>query len=84
MHALYTGNTLFVPSKAKKFFHVGVMIAMSLTQGGSGFQFISEAMYDYLCGKEITSINVTIDDVGNSEIRNLINKEPDRKGNRII
>ena len=50
------------------------MMAMSLTQGGSGFQYIAEPMYDYLCGKEITSINITVEDVTNGEVRNLIEK----------
>ena len=47
-------------------------MAMSLVQGGSGFPYMAPPMYDYLCGVEIPSIKVAIDDVPSCEVRQLL------------
>ena len=45
---------------------------MSLVQGGSGFPYMAPPMYDYLCGIDILSIKVILDDVPSCEVRKLL------------
>ena len=47
-------------------------MAMSLVQGGSGFLYIAPPMYDYLCGIDILSITLTLDDVPSCDVRKLL------------
>jgi len=47
-------------------------MAMSVVQGGSGFQFMAPPMYKYLCGSEIPLISIEIDDIPNTRIRHLL------------
>ena len=42
----------------RSYYYIGQLMAASLTQGGSGFPFIYEGVYSYLCGKEPSSIPV--------------------------
>jgi len=49
-------------------------MAMSLVQGGSGFPFLAPPMYDYLCGREISTIEVCMQDVPNLEVLSLLEK----------
>ena len=36
--------------QTNKFLYVGRLMAISLVQGGSGFPFFAQPMYEYLCG----------------------------------
>ena len=47
-------------------------MAMSLVQEGSGFPYFAPPVYEYLCGAELSSIKVTVDDVPNLEVRAFI------------
>jgi hypothetical protein len=49
-------------------------MAMSLVHGGSGFPFFAPPMYQYLCGMEVSSIDVRMEDVPNLEVRSLLEK----------
>ena len=40
------------------FFRMGQLIAMSVVQGGCGFPFFSEAVFDYICHGDVTRIHV--------------------------
>ena len=51
---------------------MGQLMAMSLVQEGSGFSFMAPPMYKYLCGIEMASIDVTVKDVPNEEVKALI------------
>ena len=47
---------------------------MSLAQGGSGFPFFANCVFDYICGKDINDIKVEIDAVHNCEAHDLLTK----------
>ena len=57
-----------------KFANVGKLIAMSLSQDGSGFPFFSPCLYQYLSGKELCNIKVIPDEVPDFEARDLLYK----------
>ena len=42
---------------------------MGITQGSSGFCFIATSLYTYLCGSDISAIEVPEDEVLNYEVR---------------
>ena len=52
---------------------MGQLMAMSLVQEGSIFSFMAPPMYmyKYLCGIEMASIDVTVEDVPNEEVKAL-------------
>ncbi len=47
-------------------------MCMSLAQGGAGFPFFSNVIFEYLCGKE--NIKVDTDSVPNEQGRQLLLK----------
>ena len=60
--------------QTKKFYHLGRLMSMSLVQGGSGFPFFAPPMFKYLCGVEMSSIEVSQQDVPNLEVLSLLKK----------
>ena len=60
--------------QTNKFEHVGKLMAMSLIQGGSGFPYLAPPMYDYLCGKDAISIEVSAEDVPSIDVTQLLQK----------
>ena len=57
----------------KKFLHIGRLMAMGVVQGSSGVPFFSPPVNEYLCGKDVLSITVTLQDVPLYEVRELLN-----------
>lgn len=51
---------------------MGQLMAMSLVQEGSGFPYIAPPVYEYLCGAELSTIDPTIEDVPNLEVKSFI------------
>ena len=49
-------------------------MAMGLVQGSSGIPFLSHPVYEYLSGKDILSITVTMLDVPLYEVRELLDQ----------
>ena len=47
-------------------------MAISLLQEGSGFPFFAPPIYQYLCGADIATIEVAMEDIPDFEVRNLI------------
>ena len=47
-------------------------MAMGVVQGSSGVPFFSPPVYEYLCGKDVLSITVTLQDVPLYEVRELL------------
>ena len=44
-------------------------MAMGLVQGSNGIPFFSPPVYEYLCGKDILSMTVTLQNVPLCEVR---------------
>ena len=61
-------------SQNKKFLHIGRLMAMGIVQGSSGVPFFSPPVYEYLCGSDMLSVAVTLEDVPVYEVRELLNK----------
>ena len=49
-------------------------MAMGLVQGSSGFPFFSPPAYEYLCGKDVLSITVTLQNVPLYDARELLDQ----------
>ena len=49
-------------------------MAVSLTQGGSGFPFIHEGVYSYLCGTEPSSIPVDLNAIPEFDVQQTAKK----------
>ena len=47
-------------------------MAMSLAQQGNGFPFFGSSTFLYLCGKDISTIEVPVDEVPDHKTRTLI------------
>lgn len=45
---------------------------MSLVQGGSGFPFFSQSLYDYICGKDVCSIQPTFDEIPDTSLKTTL------------
>ena len=54
--------------------HVGTLMAVALSQGGSGFPFFAPCILEYLKGTSIQDIKVTIEAVADWETRDLLMK----------
>ena len=47
---------------------------MSILQGGNGFPFLADAVYDYFCTGVYTGINVTNEEIPDSTLQFVIEK----------
>ncbi len=61
--------------KESTFYHVGILMALSLLHGGSNFSFFfGNSTYAYLSGIPLPSITVNSDEVPDYEVQVLIDK----------
>ena len=51
---------------------MGVLIALSVAQGGSGFPHLCKSVYDYLCGRDPNDIAINF--IPDSEARSTVEK----------
>ncbi len=49
-------------------------MAMAVAQDGSGFPFFATCLYDYICGKDLTDIEVDIEMVPDAEAYILLSE----------
>ncbi len=42
--------------QSNTYYKIGVLMAVSLAQGGSGFPFLYEGVYEYLSGKDLALV----------------------------
>lgn len=47
---------------------------MSLVQGGTGFPFFAQCVYDYLCGKYVSTMIVGPDQIPDPEVTEMLRK----------
>lgn len=76
LQVLFETTFVLIPSfmQAKKFEKLGQLMAMSLSQSGSGFPFFASCMFDYICGKDVNEVTVDINNVPDYEARDLLFK----------
>ena len=65
-------DVCFLFLKVKEILLHWALMAMALTQGGSGFPLMAPPVYHYLCGTDMASILVAEEDVPNFEVRHLL------------
>ena len=46
--------------QSNTFYKLGVLLALSVAQGGMGFRSLFKGVFDYLCGKEPRSITLDV------------------------
>lgn len=51
---------------------IGMLIGVSIVQGGSGYPFFAPCFYSYLCGADISSIIIGRDEIPHGEIRMIL------------
>lgn len=61
-------------TQEKKFLHIGKLMAGALAQGGSGFPIFSPCVYSYMKGSDIDGIAVSVEEVPDYEVRDVIAK----------
>ena len=49
-------------------------MALSLLNGGSGFPFLAESTYEYLCGVPLSSVTVLDNEIPSYEVKELLDK----------
>ena len=57
-----------------KYYKIGQLMSMSLLQQGSGFPYLAPSVYQYISGVSMSSIDVSIEEVSNIELRSIIDK----------
>ena len=63
-----------IPFQTNKFLYVGRLMAMSLFRGEVASLSLLNPMYEYLCGVDPSSVNVSVNDVPNSDAALLLQK----------
>ena len=58
--------------QSKKFFKMGQLMGMSISQQGSGFPFLSWTAFNYLCGDSTMDLEVAIEDIPLTNARNFL------------
>ena len=64
----------FIVFKTGEFRRIGLLVGMALIQGGSGFPYFSPAVYSYICGHDVNTIDISVDEVVNADLRAALNK----------
>lgn len=58
-------------AEGDEYFHVGIMVAVSIVHGGPGPRCFSPSFYQYLVGK-VKTIEAPIEDIPDTEVRNVL------------
>jgi len=56
------------------FYNLGRYVVMSIVQGGNGFPFLAEPVYDYLCTGRCTGISVGITTIPDPTLQFVVTK----------
>ena len=56
------------------FFKIGMLMGVSLVQGGSGFPFFAPSQYQYICSGDVRSVVVGRSEVPHQQIDDAIDK----------
>ena len=63
---------MFVQSNT--FYKIGILIAASLAQGGSGLPFLHKGVYEYLCGIDLGLVTVEQTVIPDWDVQEIANK----------
>ena len=53
---------------------IGILVGMSIIQGGSGYPFFSPSVYEYICGKELDTIRPALEEVPNLSLQAMLSQ----------
>ena len=53
---------------------VGVLVGMSIVQGGSGYPFFAPSVYEYIAGKDVCSIYPDVEEIPDIDVNNCVVK----------
>ena len=56
------------------YYKIGQLACMCLVQGDTGFNILSLAVYEYVCGEDISNIKITFKGIMHLQAKNLINE----------
>jgi hypothetical protein len=65
---------LLITVQAQHFYYLGVYTAMSVVQGGCGLPVLAEAVYDYILSGKCTNIDVSISDIPDGGVSEIVQK----------
>ena len=60
------------PFQEGVFKRVGILVGMSLVQGGAGYPFFAPSVYAYICGKDICCISPSVDEVPDPQVKDAL------------
>ena len=60
--------------QSRDLFYLGQYEAMSILQGGGGFPFLAEAVYEYLSTQKCLGVSIAAEDMPNATLRFVIQK----------
>lgn len=66
--------TMFTCTQARHFYNLGVYMGMSICQGGSGFPYLAESVYTYICTGKCTEIAVESEDAPDPLLKFVLEK----------
>ncbi len=64
-----TNALLLLFSQERDYYNVGMYVAASIIQGGSGFPFLAEPVYAYLCTGNTTGITLSNNDIPHTMLK---------------
>lgn len=53
---------------------IGILVGMSIVQGGSGCPFFGPSVYDYITGKDVCTMSPTVEEIPDMEVKNCVVK----------
>ena len=53
---------------------VGILVGMSLVQGGSGYPFFAPSVYNYIIGKDICTIHPDVAEIPDVDVKGCVVK----------
>lgn len=56
------------------FYRLGQLASMCLVHGGGGFHVLSSSVYEYISGKQLADLSLSIEKVGDFDVKSLIDK----------
>ena len=58
--------------QSNTFSKIGVLMAASIAQGGSGFPFIYKGVYEYLCGRDLGLVTVVPKAIRDYDVQEIV------------
>lgn len=69
---------MYITFQQRQYYHLGVLVAMSILQGGCGIPCLSSSVYNYIAYGTCTSAGVNSCDIPDLSLRDTVERVSDR------